>query len=179
VIDALLLLALRGGSENALEQIIGKYTAYVCVIIRNTAGAAVTREDIEELAADVFFALWENAGKMKKANLKAYLGAIARNKAKNKLRQFSELLPLEDEIVADDGVTPEDTLIIDEERQTVKSAVLSMDTLDREIFLRHYYGSQTVAAIADGTGTSEAAVKHRLIRGREKLRQIIDREAIG
>jgi RNA polymerase sigma-70 factor (ECF subfamily) len=48
-----------------------------------------------------------------------------------------------------------------------------MEEPDRMIFLRHYYESQTVAAIADETGTTEAAVKHRLVRGREKLRQII------
>jgi RNA polymerase sigma-70 factor (ECF subfamily) len=108
----------------------------------------------------------------------AYLGAIARNKAKNKLRQLSENLPLDDETIADGGVTPEDTLLVDDERQTVKTAILSMDAPDREIFLRHYYGSQTVAAIADETGITESAVKHRLIRGREKLRQIIDKEAL-
>jgi RNA polymerase sigma-70 factor (ECF subfamily) len=178
VIDLLLLRAVRSGSENALEQIIDKYTAYVCVIVRGALGGAVTHEDIEELASDVFFALWENADKMKKANLKAYLGAIARNKAKNRLRQVAENLPLDDETIADDGDTPEDTLIVADERQTVKSAILSMDAPDREIFLRHYYDSQTVSAIAEETGITESAVKHRLIRGREKLRQIIDREAL-
>jgi DNA-directed RNA polymerase specialized sigma24 family protein len=49
---------------------------------------------------------------------------------------------------------------------------------DREIFLRRYYGSQGVAAIAEETGLSEAAVKHRLIRGREKLRKTIGAEVL-
>ncbi|MDR0858990.1 MAG: hypothetical protein LBN97_08170 [Oscillospiraceae bacterium] len=65
-----------------------------------------------------------------------------------------------------------------DERGAVKSAVLAMKQPDREIFLRRYYGSQGVAAIAEETGLSEAAVKHRLIRGREKLRKTIGAEVL-
>ncbi len=173
--DVLLLRAVRGSSENALRQIIDKYTAYVCTIIRNTVGERMAHEDIEEVASDVFFALWESVDKLKKENLKAYLGAIARNKAINKLREIRENLPLGEEFIAADD-TPEDTLILDAERSAVKSAILAMETPDRDIFLRHYYGTQTVAAIASETGMTESAIKHRLVRGREKLRRIIDKE---
>ena len=176
VIDALLLHGIRGGHENALEQAIDKYAAYVCTIIRNTAGAALTHEDIEEVASDVFLALWENADKADR--LKAYIAAIARNKAKNKIREVAEILPLEETMLADNGGTPEDSAISEEERRIVKSAVLAMGETDREIFLRHYYGTQTVPDISRETGMDESAVKQRLVRGRKKLKLIIDREAM-
>jgi RNA polymerase sigma-70 factor (ECF subfamily) len=171
-----MLCAVRRGNEHALGQIIIKYTAYVCVIIRNAVGDTLSREDIEEVASDVFFALWENAGRCD--NLKSYIGAIARNKAKNRLRQNSGGLPLVDDILAEGGVTLEDTVIASEQQETVKSAILSMDSPDREIFLRHYYKAETAALIAKETGLTEAAVKHRLIRGREKLRRTFEKEAL-
>jgi RNA polymerase sigma-70 factor (ECF subfamily) len=173
--DALMLRALRRGSEGALGQIISKYTAYVCVIIRNAVGAALTHEDVEEVASDVFFALWECAGRCR--HLKSYIGAIARNKAKNRLRQIAETLPL-DENLPEGGVPLEERMIASDRQAAVKSAVLSMDSPDREIFLRHYYQGSTAAAIATETGLTEAAVKHRLIRGREKLRRTFEKEAL-
>jgi RNA polymerase sigma-70 factor (ECF subfamily) len=176
VMDMLLLRGLRGGNENALERVIEKYTAYVCVIIRNAGCAALTREDIEEIASDVFLALWDNAERAEK--LKAYLAATARNKARNKLREAAESLPL-DENIPSGGAAPDDALITEDERQTVKSAVLAMEDTDCEMFLRHYYGSQTVSEIARETGVNEAAVKQRLSRGRKKLRLKIEKEVFG
>jgi RNA polymerase sigma-70 factor (ECF subfamily) len=175
--DSRLLRAVRAGSEPALGQIIDKYTAYVCTIIRNVIGERMAREDIEEIASDVFLALWENADKAK--NPKAYLAAIARNMAKNRLRGVRQNLPLDEEIAADNSPEMEESMILTDERNAVKSAILAMDAPDREIFMRHYYASQTVAAIARETGMSESAVKHRLVRGREKLKPILDREVFG
>ena len=177
MIDALVLHRIRIGHESALEQIIDKYTNYVCTIIRNTAGAALRHEDIEEVASDVFLALWNNADKADK--LKPYIAAIARNKAKNKLREAAENLPLNENILADDGITIEDRLITDSERQILKSTILAMEDTDRDIFLRYYYGAQTVSEIALGIGMSEATIKQRLVRGRNKLKQIINMEVNG
>jgi RNA polymerase sigma-70 factor (ECF subfamily) len=176
VIDMLLLRDIRNGNENALSQTIKKYTAYVCTIIRNTAGEALTHEDVEEVASDVFLALWEhsdNAG-----NLKAYIAATARNKAKNKLREAAECLPLYENILAADGAAPDDALISADEQHIVRSAVLAMEDTDREIILRHYYGSQTVACIACEMGMGESAVKMRLARGKEKLKSFIIKEGL-
>ena len=139
-------------------------------------GTALTREDIEEVASDVFLALWDNAGKAEK--LKAYIAAIARNKAMNKIREVAEILPLEESVLVENGGTPEDKTISEDEQKMVKSAVLSMEDTDREIFLRHYYGTQTVSDISREIGMNEAAVKQRLVRGRKKLKLIIDKEVI-
>jgi RNA polymerase sigma-70 factor (ECF subfamily) len=178
MIDAIALSDVRRGSENALGQLIDKYTAYVCVIIRNTVGDRLTREDVEETASDVFFALWQNAEKVER--LKSRLGATARNKAKNKLREIHTDLPISDEIVANIISEVEDAILIDYERRAVKEAILAMNERDREIFLRYYYDSQTVATIVSETGMTEAAVKKRLTRGRKKLRIIINKqEAFG
>ena len=169
MIDSILLGSVRRGSESALCQIIDKYAAFVCTVIRNAVRESLTHEDVEETASDVFFALWENAGSVNK--LKPWLGATARNKAINKLREVRTDLPLDDEILLDSGSEHEmeNSVIAGFERSSVKAAVLALGGIDCEIFLRHYYESQTVATIAAETGMTEAAVKQRLVRGRKKL----------
>ena len=176
MLDSLLLRGLRNGNENSLSQVIDKYTSYVCKIIRNTVNDALTHEDIEEVASDVFLALWDNADKVDK--LKAYMAATARNKAKNKLRVISSCLPLEEEILIDDGETLDEMLISEDERQIIKSAVLNMDDLDRNIFIRHYYDNQTVSEIARTNNISQDVVKQRLSRGRKKLQLMIKKEIL-
>jgi RNA polymerase sigma-70 factor (ECF subfamily) len=97
MIDYMLLSAVRRGSESALKQVIDRYATYICVVIRNAVKDCLTHEDIEETASDVFFALWEKAYMVE--NLKPWLSATARNKAKNKLREVHANLPLDAEII--------------------------------------------------------------------------------
>jgi RNA polymerase sigma-70 factor (ECF subfamily) len=169
------LWGIQNGSERALARVIDRYSAYVCTVIRNTAGESVSHEDVEELASDVFLALWNNASKIRGNNLKAYLGRVAHNRAVNALRGIEEALPLDEEIASEDGEVLE-AVISNEEREAVKNAVMEMGSPDREIFLRYYYNAEPVAAVAACTGLTEAAVKHRLARGRERLRQIVIKE---
>jgi RNA polymerase sigma-70 factor (ECF subfamily) len=177
VLDMFLLREIRGRNENALAQVIDKYTAYICTVIRNAVGDALAHEDIEELCSDVFATLWVSASKVEK--LKPYIAAVARNKAKNKMREVIESLPLDESIAVGNGITLEDVLISEDERRVVQNAVLSMGNTDRDIFLRHYYGSQSIAYISRETGISEAAIKKRLARGRKKLKAKLDREVFS
>ena len=81
------LRQLKQGSADALKWFISKYTPYVSTIIYNIIGSSMSVSDTEEVASDVFFALWENADKVKSGSVRGYLGSIARNKAKNKFRE--------------------------------------------------------------------------------------------
>jgi len=171
IVDKLLLTSVRRGNEHALQQVIDKYAAYVCTIIHNIVGKYMTHEDIEETASDVFYALWDNAENVQ--NLKSWIGATARNKAKNKLRKVRDELSLNDDIFADSKIQPEDMLISDYEKETMKEAILLLGSPDREIFTQHYYQSRTVATIAQKTGMSESAIKQRLVRGRKKLKTFL------
>ncbi|MCL2828185.1 MAG: sigma-70 family RNA polymerase sigma factor [Oscillospiraceae bacterium] len=173
--DFIQLRAVRRRKENALEQIMDRYAAYLCVVIRNTVGESLSREDIEETASDVFFALWENADRVEK--LKPWLAATARNKAKNKLRDVRADVPLESAHMGAESYEMDEALSAREKQFAVKSAILNMDSPDREIFLRYYYDAQTAAAIGAGIGMTEAAVKQRLVRGRKKLGEILGKEA--
>ncbi|MCL2189408.1 MAG: sigma-70 family RNA polymerase sigma factor [Defluviitaleaceae bacterium] len=158
--DALLLRGVRNASERALEKIITKYAPYLCTVIRNAAGD-LTPEDVEETAADTFFALWENAQAVQK--LKPWLAATARNKALNKRRALYNTLPLEEKIAC----TAADTDL----QLDVQAALQTMEMPDREIFEKFYFDGQSIPAITQTVNLSEAAVKQRLSRGRRKLRE--------
>ena len=142
-------------------------------IIHNVLGAYMDLSDIEEVAADVFFALWENAGKVHSP--KGYLGTIARNMAKNKLRQLADTLPLEENLLILEGVSPEKALEEKELSRAVKRAVLDMGHPDREIFLRFYYYFQSLEEIATEMDMNLSTVKTRLRRGRTRLKETLTR----
>ena len=108
--EATALLRLQHGREDALAWFIDKYTAYVCTVIRYVIGASMTEEDVEETASDVFLALWERADCVTLATVRPWLGGVARNKAKQKLRQRGLALSLEEDLLALDGPDPEEAL---------------------------------------------------------------------
>ena len=134
----------------------------------------MSQADMEEVDADVFLALWNNAAKINPTSLKSWLGCVARNAAKNKLRSLHQDLPLEDDVILIVSDTPEQQLVDGERKRLVQEAVLAMDWPDREIFLRHYYYCQSVADIAAEMERNPATIKTRLRRGREKLRAVLE-----
>ena len=168
--EATALLRLQHGREDALAWFIDKYSAYVCTVIRYIIGAAMSEQDVEETASDVFLVLWEQADRVTLSTLRPWLGGVARNKAKQKLRARGLTLSLDEDLIALEGADPEAELEQAERDRLVREAVLAMEPADREIFLRYYYHCQPVAAIARELGVSVSAVKSRLSRGREKLR---------
>jgi len=169
--DKSALRAIRSGDEAALSLLINRYAAYVGTVIYNIIGERMTREDIEESTSDVFLTLWMNADKPQSNKLKEWLGAVTRNKAKNKLRELRGSLPLDEDCISDVSESPEIAVTDDEERQVVYQAVKNMKQPDREIFLRHYYGIQSIKQISKDMGVTESTIKVRLSRGREKLRK--------
>ena len=171
--DKRALKELRCGSEAALSWLIDRYTPYVGAVIYNVIGQTMQRADVEEVTADVFVALWHNAGKIKPDSVKGWLGTVARNMAKNKLREVVPELPLEEDFLLPETESPERALEQRERQALVRQAVLEMEQPVREIFLRHYYYYQTVERIAGEMKLNPSTVKSHLHRGREKLRAVL------
>ena len=169
--EAKTLSRMRQGDQEALGQLIARYSAYVGAIVNNILRDSMSQADVEEVTADVFFALWQNAGKVLPLHLKGYLGRIARNAALKKLREREQDLPLEEDVLVLDGDSLFERLEQKERADAVRRAVDSLGTPDREIFLRFYYYCQTVQEIAERMSLNPSTVKSRLKRGREKLRQ--------
>ena len=172
--EATALLRLRRGEEDALVWFIDKYTAYVCTVIRCIIGESMTEADVEETASDVFLALWERADRVDPAAVRPWLGGVARNKAKQKLRDRGLTLSLDEDLLIIDGTDLEEKLERADRDRIVREAVLAMEPTDREIFLRHYFHCQSVADVARELRIPVSTVKSRLKRGREKLRAVLE-----
>jgi len=168
--EAKMLKELKKGSEAALEWFICRYTAYVGTIIHNIIGDFMDTADIEDVASDVFFTLWQHAGDVRPGHVQGYLAAIARNKAKNKCREMGCRIPLEDDVIVLDTETPEAQLQRKELSAAVRKSVLDMPNPDREIFLRFYFYYQTAEQISHALQINLSTVKTKLRRGREKLK---------
>ena len=154
-----LLRQLQKQRAGALEQAVARYGAYVLAIIRNRSRGVLTPEDHEEIASDVFFALWNGAGRIERGQLRPWLGAVARNRTAEAMRKQNVYLPLEAHparpaLGADGG----------------KGALRALPDEDREIFYRFYDLSQTAAQIAEDLQLNASTVRSRLMRGRRTLR---------
>ena len=168
---------IRAGNPAGLEALMDRYLPYVSAVVWHILRSAMPVEDGEEVVSDVFLAAWGRPEALRPGSVKAWLGAVARNKAKNRLRQVSQTLPLEEDALELPGPDdPPGEYERAEERRLVRRAVDALPGPDREIFLRHYYYAQTVQEIARCMHINESTIKTRLRRGRMKLKDILTRE---
>lgn len=174
--DEIILKKLRSGDPKGLEQLMDQYMNYVSVIAWNILRNYLAPEDAEEAVSDVFLAAWEQAGDIQPGKLKAWLAAVARNKARDRLRAMRVDLPLEDDVLElPDENTPILALERKEEKTLVRKAVDTLGEPDREIFLRYYYYIQSVREISQVMYLNESTVKTKLRRGRMRLKDILTR----
>jgi RNA polymerase sigma-70 factor (ECF subfamily) len=168
--EAKLLRRLRDGAPGALERAIQLYTPYLSAVIFRAGGGGLPPEDQEELLADVFTALWRNAAQLdpEKGSVRVYLAAAARNGVYKRLRDRRETVSLE--ALAESGAEP---AAADPDRLSLWDAVAGLGEEDCELFVRFYRYGQSLREIAAATGLKLSAVKSRLSRGRQKLKQIL------
>lgn len=172
--EEIILRKLCSHDPAALEALMDAYIPYVSTVVWNILRSCMTAEDAEEVVSDVFLAAWNQAEQIQPGFTKAWLGAVARNKAKNKLRQMGQDLPFEEDYLEiPDENTPATEAERKEECRLVRKAVDTMGEPDREIFLRHYYYAQTVQEISQTMHLNESTIKTKLRRGRMRLRTIL------
>ena len=175
--EALLLERLQRQDQDALDQLTAQYRSYVCTVLSNMLRGTGTREDVEELCADVFMSLWQHADEPEAGRLKPWLGTVARNRAKSWLRKRRELpMDLDELELPALGPGLEDEAIRRELAAAVRRAVDSLRPKDREVFLRYYFYLQPAETIAAELGLAPASVRSRLSRGRELLRKKLEKE---
>ena len=167
---------IRSGDPAALEALMDRYIPYVSAVVWNLLRFSMQPEDAEEVVSDVFLAAWNQAEDLQSGKVKPWLAAVARNKAKRKLRSMAKDLPLEENLLELPGQdSPEAELTQTEERFLINWAVSSLPEPDREIFVRHYYHVQTVREISAEMALNESTIKTKLRRGRAKLKETLTR----
>lgn len=163
----------KNRDPDGLQALMDRYIPYVSAVVWNILHEAMTVQDAEEVVSDVFLAAWNQPDALQPGKVKAWLGAVARHKAKNALRNAGRDLPLEEDVLELPDASPLGNLEREEEKRLVRQAVDSLGGKDRDIFLRHYYYAQSVAQIAVEMKMPEPTVKTRLRRGRMKLKEYL------
>ncbi|OPA73064.1 hypothetical protein BVG16_30840 [Paenibacillus selenitireducens] len=167
-----LLIHLKRKKRGALDEAITIYTGYVATIVYNIIGNIMSKEDMEEVISDVFILLWNHAEKLDESrqSIKGYLGAIARNCAKNKLRGLNSDLSIDEYDVLFAEVNFEEEIEQKERAALLLKAIDSMEESEREIFKRYYFHDEKIGSIAENMKMTASSVKIKLFRGRKNLK---------
>lgn len=172
--DKELLSGIQNKDEKYYEILIDKYTRYVGAIALKISGDRLNICDIEEICSDVFIKIWKNADRITLTgdSFKPYIAIAARNNTLNVLRSKKKSLEeeLEEDAIVDEST--ENIVVLNEEKQIIRSVISSLKEPEREIFIRRYFYMEKVKDIAEKIGISEKAVSARIGRAKETLRSL-------
>jgi RNA polymerase sigma-70 factor (ECF subfamily) len=116
---------------------------------------------------------------VEEGKLKAWLAAVTRNTAKNRLRSYHLALPLEDDYFILDVPDVEDELLAQELKKLTREAVSSLPEPEHSIFVRYYFLYQKISEIAEAMDINASTVRTKLLRGREKLKAYLLERGYG
>ena len=162
--------AVKKGDKNALKLIYEEYLPYLYTVIFGVLG---NREMAEDVSADCFIKLWQNADKYRPGNgHRAYLATMARNLALDELRKRKhEILQEED----DD--TPGMDVASDADTETVSgisvtAAMEKLDEKERRIIDMKVLSDMTFKEISEILGVPMGTVTWRYREGIKKLKKV-------
>lgn len=168
--ESKLVKKLNKRSRSALDQAVSRYTPYVSSVILRTLAGRACREDVEELCADVFVALWAHADTLDpEQGIRPWLAAVARNRATDWLRRQRTSGPISDDI-PDPSFSPEELAQRRDLSARLWAAVCALDEPDRTLFIRYYYEEDRLKTVAAELGLTQTAARQRLFRGRKALK---------
>jgi RNA polymerase sigma-70 factor (ECF subfamily) len=173
--DELLLESAKGGDQAAFLELYERHRNAVFRFAYRLLGSFETAEDITH---DCFLSLIRRPGGFEpsRGGLRTYLYAAARNLSLKHLRSSSREDALEELTVEPPMPVREQPLhrLLDEElSERVKEAVGSLPPLQREALVLFEYEGLALSEIAEVVGSDVGAVKARLHRARERLRNTL------
>jgi RNA polymerase sigma factor (sigma-70 family) len=167
--DSDLAHAARRGDKRAFVEIVARHQAMVCGIAFGILGDFAASEDA---AQEAFLTAWRKFHDLREPErLRAWLAQIARNAALGHLRRTRGHDELDEAAaLADDSPTPDQAAANEEEAALVRESLAKLPETYRLPLVLFYREGQSVRAVAEALSISEDAVKQRLARGREMLR---------
>ena len=170
--DRRCIARIAAGDAGALGELYDRYSRVVFgVVLRIVASP----EAAEEVAQDVFHAVWRRAGtyRPERGSVKGWLFQIARNAAIDRLRTVDRHASDEGtmegvDLAADMNV--EDRVLVNARAEGVRLAVAELSPETREALALAYWMGLSQTEIAAKTGVPLGTVKSRIRSGMQKLR---------
>jgi RNA polymerase sigma factor (sigma-70 family) len=168
--DAELVRAARRGEKRAFVEIVKRYQAMVCGIALGILGDFAASEDAGQ---EAFLTAWRKFSELREPEkLRGWLAQIARHAALGHLRRRKGHENLDDVAPPiDDAPGPDQTAASADEAALVRQSLAKLPETYRLPLILYYREGQSVRAVAEALEISEDAVKQRLARGREMLRE--------
>jgi len=169
------LPAAAGGDRDAYGRIVA-----ACQNTVTAVALAITRDvpASEDIAQEAFLSAWQHLKRLQNpASFLPWLRQIARNLARDHLRAARHR-PLDGEtaelaiaLAADPAPTPQQQIIEDERERAAAELISALPEDSRETLLLFYREGQSSQQVAALLGLSDAAVRKRLSRARQDLRE--------
>ena len=170
-------------NERAISESDAKYGSLCRSVALRILGIP---EDGEECVSDTWLRAWNAMPPQRPSRLGAFLARITRNLALDRWRRDraekrsggETALALEElgEIVS--GESLEEEALRREAIRALNGFLRGLPKGDRDLFLRRYWGMETLEDLAKGSGMSRSALYRRLRKLREKLRDCLRKEGI-
>lgn len=137
-------------------------------------------QDREECVSEAAMLVWDKIEQFdpSRGSWNAWLTALTRNAALDKVRKNKCVVPSEDvpNEAPSSEPTPEELIVKKEREDAVREALGRLPVQDRALFYRKYYYLQSTAQIASELGMTERAVEGRLYRLKKRLRKTLGGE---
>lgn len=177
--DIAIIQMVLQGRQQAFATLVARYQSYVFTIVLRHVSH---RELAEELAQDVFVKAYNALPSFKgTSKFSTWLYTIAHNTCLSHLRkkESNTIFPGDEVIHAVTAqhawVQPASRLEQHTQRQVLGEAISHLSETDSELITLFYTAEQSVEEISTITGLTESNVKVRLLRARQKLRDLLEK----
>ena len=166
----------RDGDRSAFAELVAHYQRPLFGYLGRMGQSQAAAED---LAQETFLRAWTSLGSYDpaRAAFSTWLFTIARNLLLNNVAKKREL-PTDEALpeAACEGQQPPEALQQAQRKQRVQAALRLLPMQERSALALVYFQELDLAAIARIEGCSVGAVKTRLTRARQRLRQLLEND---
>lgn len=171
--------------ERAIEELAHRHGGLCRAMALRMLGSF---QDAEECLSDALMAAWNSIPPRRPEKLSAYLARLTRNQALKRRRDSERLkrgggeLNLAYEELDECLPDPESTEQCWEQRElsaALERFLRGLPAAERRLFLRRYWGCESLRELAAANGWSESKVKSMLFRTRKKLRDYLIKEGFA
>lgn len=167
---------------DAIRETQNKYGAYCLAVAKNILNS---EQDSEECVSDTWLRAWNSIPPSRPKILKLFLAKITRRLSIDRCKALTaqkrgsgETAAVLDELseCISDSVNVEDAAITKELVQSINQFVENLAEKERKIFVRRYFFTDPMDAIAKRYGISQNNVQVILSRTRKKLKEHLQKE---
>jgi len=179
--DLQLIERFRNGDERAFEELVRRYQRQVANLIYLTMGS---REEVDDLTQEVFIRVHRSLSRFEYgASVFSWIYRIAVNLCIDEIRrrkikktlslEFFNDHRLERERQSKAKPSADEHTLQEEKKQVIRDALQKLSPVHRQVMLLREYEEMSYDEIAKTLRISTQAVKSRIFRARDELRNLL------